>query len=250
MSSCKRLKGRVAIITGGASGIGEATVQRFAEEGASVVIADINAENGARVADAIVASGGKARFIETDVSREADLKAMVECAVVAFGGLDILHNNAFWAASGSALAISEADWQRTQDVTLKPIWQASKLAIPHLRRSEAGVILNTASVHSIVGLKDSAAYQAAKGGVMALTRALAVELAPAIRVAAILPGTIDTPANREVPDEVNAAFLRDVPLARQGNSREIASVAAFLASDDASYITGAGIVVDGGYTTH
>ena len=246
----QRLSGRVAIITGAASGIGEATARRFAAEGAAVLIADIDAQRGAAVAAEIVTVGGKACFIETDVSRESDLQSMVGCAIDAFGKLDILHNNAFQAVAGSALEVDEDGWQRTLDVTLKPVWQASKIAIPHLLRSQAGVIINTASVHSIVGLKGSAAYQAAKGGVMALTRALAVELAPTIRVAAILPGTIDTPANRKVPDDVNAAFLRHVPLARRGSPDEIASVAAFLASDDASYITGTGIVVDGGYTTH
>ena len=244
-----RLKDRVAIITGAASGIGRATANRFAREGAKVVIADIDRAGGQAVAQEIKAAGGLATFVETDVSNDVDLSLMIEFALQTYGGLDILHNNAFWSRGGSAAETSDADWQRTVDVTLRPVWKASQLAIPHLLKSSAGVILNTASVHSIVGLTGAAAYQASKGGVLSLTRALSVELAPRIRVVAILPGTIDTPANRKVPDEVNAAFLQQVPLARQGQPEEIASVAAFLASDDASYITGAGIVVDGGYTT-
>lgn len=245
-----RLVGRVAIITGAASGIGKATAIRFAQEGAAVVIADINVDGGMTTVDAIKAEGGKATFVEADVSRERDLVEMIECAVDTYGGLDILHNNAFWNRGATALEADANDWQRTLDVTLKPIWQASKLAIPHLMESQSGVILNTASVHSIVGLTGSVAYQAAKGGVLSLTRALSLELAPQIRVVAILPGSIDTPANQSVPAEVHENFLRQVPLARRGTPEEIASVAAFLASNDASYITGTGIVVDGGYTAH
>ena len=245
-----RLEGRVAIITGAASGIGKATAMRFAQEGVAVVIADINDDAGVAAAEAVAAAGGKATFVKADVSQRQDLANMINCAVGTYGGLDILHNNAFWNRGAAALEAREDDWQRTLDVTLKPIWQASKLAIPHLMNSQAGVILNTASVHSIVGLTGSIAYQAAKGGVLSLTRALSLELAPSIRVNAILPGSIDTPANDSVPAEVHEEFLRQVPLARRGRPEEIASVAAFLASDDASYITGVGIVVDGGYTVH
>lgn len=244
-----RLEGRTAIITGAASGIGRATALRFAREGAQVVIADIDVARGNDCAAEIRSAGGEARFVEVDVSRESDLIRMIDCALTAYGGLDILHNNAFWARGATALDTTTDDWQRTIDVTLRPVWQASKLAIPQLLKSQAGVILNTASVHSIVGLTGSAAYQASKGGVLSLTRALSLELAPRIRVVAILPGTIDTPANDQVPVDVHEAFLQKVPLARRGQPEEIASVAAFLASDDAGYITGTAIVVDGGYTT-
>ncbi len=239
----------MAIITGAASGIGRATAHRFAAEGAAVVIADINVAGGMACADEIIAAGGKASFIETDVSQEDDLRNMIDATVRTYGQLDILHNNAFWNQAGSALDATAEAWQRTLAVTLTAVWQASKLAIPHLLRSEAGVILNTASVHSIVGLAGSAAYQAAKGGVLSLTRALSLELAPKVRVIAILPGAIATPATKDTPAEEHEKFLAQVPLARSGQPEEIASVAAFLASDEASYITGAGIVVDGGYTS-
>lgn len=244
-----RLQGRVAIITGAASGIGRATALRFASDGAAVVIADIDRAGGEACAREITAASGRALFVETDVSREDELRAMIDAALQSYGRLDILHNNAFRSVAGAAADISAQDWQATLDVTLTAVWQASKLAIPHLLRSPAGVILNTASVHSIVGLTGSAAYQAAKGGVLSLTRALALELAPTVRVVAILPGSIETPAVQSVPADEHRHFVSQVPLARMGRPEEIADVAAFLASDEASYITGTGIVVDGGYTT-
>ena len=244
-----RLEDRVAIITGAASGIGRATAHQFAREGAAVIIADINRDGGKACEREIVAGGGKAMFVETDVRQVRDLRRMVGSAVETYGGLDILHNNAFWNAPGAAQDISEAEWQSTLAVTLTAVWQGSKLAIPHLLESGRGVILNTASVHSIVGLAGSAAYQAAKGGVLSLTRALSLELAPRVRVVAILPGAIATPATKDVPADAHAEFVNQVPLGRMGQPAEIASVAAFLASDEASYITGTGIVADGGYTT-
>lgn len=244
-----RLQGRVAIITGAASGIGRATALRFAREGAVVVIADINRTGGKACAEEIIAAGGQALFVETDVSDEGDLRKLIDTAAQTYGRLDILHNNAFRNEAGAAADITSEAWQGTLAVTLTPVWQASKLAIPHLLRSSAGVILNTASVHSIVGLAGNAAYQAAKGGVLSLTRALALELAPRVRVVAILPGAIETPSTLDVPAAAHSEFVSQVPLERMGQAEEIASVAAFLASDEASYITGAGIVVDGGYTT-
>ena len=244
-----RLAGRVAIITGAASGIGRATAMRMAAEGASVVIADIDADGGQACADSIVAAGASASFVACDVSRLADLERLLAFTLGTYGRLDILHNNAFWNEPATALEAREEGWQRTLDVNLSAVWRACKLAIPHLRASGVGVIINTASVHSIVGLPGSAAYQASKGGLLSLTRALSVELAPEARVVAILPGAITTPATAHVPADEHQDFLRQVPLGRAGIPDEIASVAAFLASDEASYITGTGIVVDGGYTT-
>jgi NAD(P)-dependent dehydrogenase (short-subunit alcohol dehydrogenase family) len=244
-----RLAGKVAVITGAASGIGRATAMRFAKEGARVVVADVNAEGGEATVTSIQATGGEAHFIRTDVAQEADLAQAIDAAVSGFGGLDILYNNAYWTDARTALETSPDNWQKTLDVTLRAVMVGSNLATPHLRARGGGVILNTASVHSIVGFPGYAAYQAAKGGVLALTRALALELAPQIRVVAILPGAIDTPAMRISGDLDIDDFVKEVPLGRVGKPEEIANAALFLASDEASYVTGTAFVVDGGYTT-
>ncbi len=245
-----RLSGKVALITGAASGIGRATAVRFGQEGAQVVVADINRKGGQDCVAEIKAAGGQAAFVETDVSQDAALQNMIEFAIKTFGGLDILHNNAYWTKADVALDTTPETWQQTLDVTLRPVWLASKYAIRHLRARGKGVILNTASIHSIVGVPGYAAYQAAKGGMLSLTRALALELAPEIRVVAILPGAINTPAVRISEQTSVEALIARVPLERLGEPEEVASLAAFLASDEAAYITGTGIVIDGGYTTH
>jgi len=242
-----RLVGKVAIITGAASGIGLATAIRFSEEGAAVVVADVNEMGGEACVEQIVSRGGNAVYIKTDVSRDADLQAMIEFAVATYGGLDILHNNAYWTEPATALDTSADNWQRTMGVTLRPVLFSVKFAA-HYLRMRRGVVLNTASVQSLIGISGFAAYQAAKGGMMALTRALAVELAPEIRVVAILPGSVDTPAARVAGDELVAEQMKILPLRRQARPIEIANAALFLASDEASYVTGIGLVVDGGMT--
>jgi NAD(P)-dependent dehydrogenase (short-subunit alcohol dehydrogenase family) len=244
-----RLAGKVAVITGAASGIGRATATRFAQEGAKVVVADINQVGGEACAQQIKAAGGEAVFLKTDVSQEADLQNMIEVVVSTYGGLDILHNNAYWTEAKTATETTNENWQQTLDVTLRSVFLGSKLAVSHLRARGGGVILNTASVQSVVGVSGYAAYQAAKGGVMSLTRALALELAPDIRVVAILPGAIDTPALATSEEQTIDSLLEVIPMKRIGQPEEVANVALFLASDEASYVTGAGFVVDGGYTT-
>jgi len=244
-----RLAGKVAIITGAASGIGRATASRFAQEGAQIVVADINQVGGQATVEQIKRKGGQATFIATDVSQEADLQRMIELAVTTYGGLDILHNNAYWTEAKIALETTLENWQRTLDVTLRSVFLASKLAVPHLRTRGGGVILNTASVQSIVGVRSYAAYQAAKGGVLSLTRALALELAPDIRVVAILPGAIDTPALAINDKSSIPTLTASIPMKRLGRPEEIANLALFLASDEASYITGTGVIADGGYST-
>ena len=216
-----RLAGKVAIITGAASGIGRATAIRFAQEGAQIVVADINQVGGQATVEQIKRKEGQATFIATDVSQEADLQRMIELAVTTYGGLDVLYNNAYWTEAKIALETTLENWQRTLDVTLRSVFLASKLAIPHLRAREGGVILNTASVHSIIGVRSYAAYQAAKGGVLSLTRALALELAPDIRVVAILPGAIDTPALAIDDKSSIDTLIASIPMKRLGRPEEI-----------------------------
>lgn len=241
-----KLAGKIAIITGAASGIGRATAIRFAQEGAQVVIADINGPGAQAVAEKINSEGGQAVSIQTDVGREADLVRMVEFAANSYGGLDILHNNAYWTEAKPFMETTVENWQRTLDVTLRPAFLASQLAVPHLRARGGGVILHTASVQSVIGVPSFTAYQAAKGGVLSLTRVMALELAPEIRVVAILPGAIDTPSVR-ITDDVNLEpLLAGIPMKRLGKPEEIAGLAAFLASEDGGYITGVGILADGG----
>jgi len=243
-----RLAGKIAIITGAASGIGEATALRFAQEGANVVVADINATGGEAVVTRIKAQGGEASFIRTDVGQEADVQAMINFSVNTYGGLDILHNNAYWTEARTGVDTTMENWQRTIDVTLRAVWLGAKFATPVMQARGGGVIINTASVQSAVGFPGYAAYQAAKGGVMTLTRALALELAPTIRVVAVLPGAIDTPAVRISQDAgLVDSLLATIPLRRLGKPEEIAATVLFLASDEAGYVTGTGFLVDGGY---
>lgn len=243
-----RLAGKIAIITGAASGIGEATALRFAQEGANVVVADINATGGEAVVTRIKAQGGEASFISTDVGQEADVQAMINFSVNTYGGLDILHNNAYWTEARTGVDTTMENWQRTMDVTLRAVWLGAKFATPVMQARGGGVIINTASVQSAVGFPGYAAYQAAKGGVMTLTRALALELAPTIRVVAVLPGAIDTPAVRISQDAgLVDSLLATIPLRRLGKPEEIAATVLFLASDEAGYVTGTGFLVDGGY---
>ena len=243
-----RLEEKIAIVTGAASGIGRATATRFTEEGAKVVVADIDESGGQTVVQDLTEAGGQAHFIRTDVDREEDLQQMIEFAVGTYGGLDVLHNNAYWTEATTTEDTTLDNWHRTLDVTLRAVFLGAKLAIPHLRARRGGVILNTASVQSIVGFPRFAVYQAAKGGVMSLTRAMALELAPdKIRVISILPGAIDTPAVAIDDKGTLDLLIEKIPLGRMGTSEEIANTAVFLCSDEAPYITGTGILVDGGY---
>ena len=251
-----RLEGKTAIVTGGASGIGRAICELFAEEGAKVVIADIDAENGEEVRAGIAAAGGEARFVEADVSKEADVQRMVQATVDAYGAVNILSNNAAAFVFGEVQDISDADWRRVFDVNVVGYANGVKHALPHMKAAGGGAIVNMASVSSFIAQPAFIPYNASKGAVIQLTRCLALDLAPHnIRVNCICPGTIMTPAVEASIPQLGvdpAEFLVEAGavafMKRVGQPREIAYGALFLASDEASFVTGTPLVMDGGWT--
>ena len=243
-----RVAGQVAIITGAASGIGERTAMLLAAEGARIAVADVDAAGGLQTVDSIAANGGEAVFVETDVSEAQQARRMVAETVEAFGRLDILHNNAIWYRNAPATELEESVWDRTLNTGLKAIYLAAKYAIPAMLKTGGGSIVNTGSVHSLVGFETNTAYDAAKAGVLGITRVLALDYGPEIRVNAVLPGAIQTPLwdRVEVSADERRRLAEMVPAKRVGVPADVASAVLFLASDEASFITGASLVVDGG----
>jgi NAD(P)-dependent dehydrogenase (short-subunit alcohol dehydrogenase family) len=245
-----RLHGRVAVLTGAASGIGLATAHRFASEGARVVVVDVNAETGTSVANEI---GGE--FVEADVTSEEAVRALFDGVVQRYGQLDIAFNNAGISPpdDDSILDTGLEAWERVQRVNLTSVYLCCKYAIPHMVRQGRGSIINTASFVALVGAATSQiSYTASKGGVLAMTRELGVQFArQGVRVNALCPGPVNTPLLKELfakDPERAARRLVHVPMGRFAEPAEIAAAVAFLASDDASFITANTFVVDGGIT--
>ena len=247
-----RFEDNVAIVTGGASGIGAATARRFAAEGASVVCADINEQAGEEVVAKITADGGRAAFRACDVSVLQALEETVEFALKSFGGLDVMFNNAAWSGGGYVGDLDPDVWSRSLAVMLDGVFFGCRAAIPALLERGGGAIVNTASVEGFFGEIMAAPYTTAKAGVINLTRNVAIEYGrKGIRANAICPGAVDTPMLKRLLD-VSPNAYEDIAerhaLGRLLRPEEIASVVLFLASQDASAITGAAIVVDGGLT--
>jgi meso-butanediol dehydrogenase/(S,S)-butanediol dehydrogenase/diacetyl reductase len=256
-----RLKDRVTLITGGGSGIGRATALLFAKEGAKVVVASRSLEKGGRsspseTAAMIENSGGEAAAIKADVSKPTDVKEMIDATVEKFGRLDILFNNAGVGSVGSITDITEEDWDRVIDINLKGVFLCSRYAIPLMIRQEGGKIINTSSVNGLVASTDQAAYCASKGGVIMLTKAMALDYAPYnIRVNCICPATIETPMIKRnvssLPEPEPTSKMNQwlYPAKRFGKPEEVAHAALFLASDESSFVTGITLVIDGGMTS-
>ena len=249
-----RVDGKVALITGGGSGMGKVASELFASEGAKIVLTDVNDVAGAATASSIRDTGGEAKYVHADVSREADAEAMVRTAVETYGGLDILYNNAgvMLPDDGSVHTTSEDIWDLTLAVNVKGVAFGCKYGIPAMLEGGGGSIVNVASFVAWVGAATSqTAYTASKGAVLAMTREIAVEYARrGVRCNALCPGPIDTPLLMQLlsDEQKRQRRLVHVPMGRFGRAEELAKAALFLASDDSSYMTGASLIVDGGLT--
>jgi NAD(P)-dependent dehydrogenase (short-subunit alcohol dehydrogenase family) len=248
-----RLKGKVALITGGASGIGQATAMLFAREGAAMAIADLDEANGESVVQRIRDAGRQAIYVHCNVSQAIDCKRAVHLTVDEWGGLDILFNNAGIIRRATVLETSEEEWDRVMAVNVKSIFLMSKYAIPIMEKAGGGVIINTGSGWGLVGGADAASYCASKGAVVNMTRAMAIDHGKQkIRVNCICPGDTDTGMLRNEARQLgipNTEFLAEAaarPLGRVGTPEDIAQAALYLASDAASFVTGTVLVVDGG----
>jgi NAD(P)-dependent dehydrogenase (short-subunit alcohol dehydrogenase family) len=249
----RSLEGKRAIVTGAASGIGRATALLLAREGAAVAVADLNDSSGQAVVRQIREEGGQAIFVRCDVAQPADCRRTVEQTVTAFGGLDILFNNAGIIRRADVLHTAEAEWDRVMAVNVKSIFLMSKYTIPHMIAAGGGAIVNTGSGWGLVGGGDAVSYCASKGAVVNMTRAMAIDHGPQnIRVNCICPGDTDTDMLRNEAqqlgqaDEVFLAGASDRPLRRIGTPQDIAQSVLYLVSDASAWVTGSILVVDGG----
>lgn len=245
-----RLKGKIALITGGGSGIGRAACLLFAGEGAKVVIADYVAEGGNETVRQIKAAGGEAVFVQADVSKSVDVQNMIATTVKIYGRIDILFNNAGIEGPSAKIAnYREEDWERVIAIDLTAVYLGMKYAIPEMLKQGGGVIISTASVAGLVGFPGSGAYAAAKAGVINMTRMVALEYADKnIRVNCICPGIIETPmVDRVLGNRPREGVVKAEPIGRLGRPEDIANAALFLASNESSFATGAPFIIDGGY---
>jgi NAD(P)-dependent dehydrogenase (short-subunit alcohol dehydrogenase family) len=249
-----RLKDKVVIITGSGSGIGRGIARIFADEGAKIVVVDWDNDGGEKSAADIRRAGGNAVFTRCDVSEEDQVRAMVRTTLNRYGRVDTLVNNAGIGMFRSVLDTSSEDWDRCLNVNLKGVFLCSKYVIPHMQTIGKGAIVNTSSIQTHGGVDNVASYAASKAGVMALTRSMAIDYGPTIRVNAIAPGYVLTPLtesvfdSKEKQDRELGMVAEQLAMKRIGRPEDIGLAAAFLASDEASYITGIQLFVDGGLT--
>ncbi|MGH2104635.1 SDR family NAD(P)-dependent oxidoreductase [Aerococcus urinaeequi] len=244
------LENKVAIITGAGSGFGRATAELYTKEGAKVVVVDYNEETAQQTVAGIRENGGEAVAVKADVSNESDVKHFIQTAIDTYGQIDILFNNAGIYAPGTVEDTSMDDWNQSLNVNITALFLASKYAIPYLKETK-GNIINTASAGGIIGFPDAISYATTKGAVISFTRAMAVDYAEAgVRINAICPGTGVTGMTKDLLeiDEIYQGFVAPIPMKRLGEAKDVANAALFLGSNQASYITGHALPVDGGWT--
>lgn len=253
-----RLADKVAIVTGGGAGIGRASAEMFAREGAAVAVLDVRGDAASAVATAISDSGGRAVGVAADVTDDTQVRAAVEQVRGAFGEINILYNNAGIGSTGSVDVADEQDWDRCFAINAKGTFLCSRAVVPSMLEAGGGSIINQGSVAALVGIPNFAAYCAAKGAVVALTRAMSVDLAPrGIRVNALAPGTVFTPLMEPMLtargggdlERGLAMTIAKYPIGRLGTPEDIAAAALFLASDESAFVTGAVLAADGGMTS-
>jgi NAD(P)-dependent dehydrogenase (short-subunit alcohol dehydrogenase family) len=247
-----RVEGKVALVTGGASGIGRATALAFAREGAKLVIADLNENGGQQTVHLIAEQGGQAIFVRTDVSQAVEVQALISQAVATYGRLDCAHNNAGISGGGRALTAEYAEdmWHQVIAVNLTGVWLCMRYEIPQMLSQGSGAIVNTASVAGLIGARGLAAYVASKHGVVGLTKTAALEYAQqGIRVNCVCPGVIQTPMTERglSNPERRARIITSEPMGRVGTPEEVAEAVVWLCSDAASFVTGHTMTVDGGH---
>lgn len=242
--------GKVALVTGGASGIGAAVARKLAAQGAMVVVTDINIDGAERVVDEVVAAGGTATAMRQDTAVEADSKAAVEFAVATYGQLDLAVNNAGIGGGIAPIAQSSPDdWRRTIDINLNGVYYGLRHQLEHMMTRGSGSVVNVSSILGTNGQANSAAYVSAKHAVVGLTKTAALEVSPhGIRVNAVGPGYINTPLLENAPQELLDGLVSLHPAGRLGNAEEVSALIVFLLSDEASFVTGSYHLVDGGYS--
>jgi NAD(P)-dependent dehydrogenase (short-subunit alcohol dehydrogenase family) len=243
-----KLQDKVAIVTGAGNGIGRAAAIRLAEEGATVVVVDIEEQSAATVVDRIVAAGGRALSVHADVGLGADIERMAAITLATYGRIDILHNNAAWYPTKAAIETSEEEWDRTMAVSLKSAWLGARAVLPAMPAAGSGCIVNTASIHGLIAFRRHTAYDTAKAGLIGLTRSLALDYAPTVRVNAVVPGGVDTRLWDHMSPTQRQTSVAGIPLQRLATPEEIAEGVLFLVSDGAAFMTGACLVMDGGRT--